>query len=437
MNNQKKTSGELFEDAKQVIPGGISRNTVYRSPHPDYVDFGTGCTVTDQEGKTRVDFANNMASLIHGHAHPDIVSAVTDQLRCGTAFTMANLPELRLAELLCQRVPWFDKIRFMNSGTEAVMAAIKAARAITGRPGVAKAEGTYHGTYDHAEISQNSTPAYWGDEHQPKSVPVAKGTPSTTLDDVVVFPFNDAEQTVSLLNQHQDRLACILIDPVPHRAGLVPAKKNFIHAIRDWASRHDVLLVFDEVISFRMDFAGAAAWYDVEPDLTTLGKIIGGGFPVGALAGKDKYMSVLDPLQDNVPFPWSGTFSGNPVTMTAGRVALELFDESAVHRLNGLGELARMEIADLFERTGAKNSVTGAGSMFRIHMKPEPPTEYRSTWQNDEERQRTQLLVEFLYQHGFMMFRSCTAALSTATTESEIQRFVETLADALAPCDCL
>ena len=175
-------SRQLFESARQIMPGGLSRNTIYREPNPDYAAFGQGCFVTDIDGVQRIDLANNMASLIHGHAHPQVVAAVTEQLQRGTAVTMATEAEFELAQLLCNRVPWFDKIRFMNSGTEAVMAAIKAARAITGRPKIAKAEGTYHGTYDFAEVSQNASPENWGDVEHPASVPVARAAfPIATL----------------------------------------------------------------------------------------------------------------------------------------------------------------------------------------------------------------------------------------------------------------
>ena len=187
------------------------------------------------------------------------------------------------------------------------------------------------------------------------------------------------------------------------------------------------MLIFDEVISFRMALSGAAEWYDVKPDLTTLGKIIGGGFPVGALAGEERIMSVMDPLESTLPFPWSGTFAANPITMTAGRMAMQLYDQAAIDRLNQLGELARTEIAGLIKNRGIQASVTGAGSMFRIHPKSKAPTDYRSTWQDDREKQKTKRLVDYMYDQGFMLFRTCTAALSTATTESEIEQFVKTL----------
>ena len=417
-------SASLFGVAQKLLPGGVSRNTVYREPNPDYIASAQGCRVTDLDGKTRLDFANNMGSLIHGHATPEIISAVTQQLQKGTAVTLATEPELNLAEHICQRVSWFEKIRFMNSGTEAVMAAIKAARAITGRPGVAKAEGTYHGTYDYAEISQNAEPENWGPLDAPNPVPVAEGTPPNVLSDVVVFPFNDLKRTLNLLDQNSEKIACILVDLVPQRAGLITACPDYIFALREWATQHAVLLIFDEVITFRMELAGAAQWYDVEPDLTTLGKIIGGGFPIGALAGRHDVMSVLDPSHQDFKFPWSGTFSANPVTMTAGRVAMAMYDQASVSQINALGDYARESLNALIDELNVSASVTGAGSMFRIHPKSIRPTDYRSTWQNKQEQQKTKALVDHLYHQGFMTFRTCTAALSTVMTKAEIDQFV-------------
>lgn len=429
-------SHRLYKEALDVLPGGISRNTIYRKPHPDYVVRGQGSRVTDVDGRTRIDFANNMASLIHGHAHPKIVDAVTDQLQRGTAFTMATEAELRFAQHLCGRNKGFEKIRFMNSGTEAVMAMIKAARAITGRPKIAKSEGAYHGTYDYAEVSQKSKPENWGSNLNPVSVPVVEGTPQRALDDVVIIPFNDIDRTIDLLEQNRNELSCVLLDPLPHRVGLIPGSQKFMKAVRQWTEDNDVLLALDEVITFRMGFGGAQDWYeDVTPDLTSMGKIIGGGFPVGALAGKAKFMDCLDPTKDRLPFPFSGTFSANPVTMTAGRVAMELFDEDAVGKLNRLGDYARKEIAAAIHSSKANACVTGAGSMFRVHLKPDPPVEYRSAWQDSDEAKKIEILVNHLYNHGFMMISTCSAALSTVLTEAEVDAMVETLASGLSLLD--
>lgn len=424
-------SQSLYKEALQVLPGGISRNTIFRRPNPDYVDFGKGSRVTDIDGVTRVDFANNMASLIHGHAHPVIVDAITRQLQQGTAFTMATEAELRFAQHICDRNQGFEKIRFMNSGTEAVMAGIKAARAITGRPKIAKSEGAYHGTYDYAEVSQKSNPENWGNVSAPQSVPVVEGTPQAALDDVIVFPFNNISQTLELLDRHASELACVLIDPLPHRVGLIPASQEYIEAIRKWTLDHDCIFLLDEVITFRMGWGGAQDWYDVEPDLTALGKIIGGGFPVGGLAGKDEFMSVLDPTRDRLPFPFSGTFSANPVTMTAGRVAMELFDREAVDRLNQLGDYSRLKISEAIESVGANACVTGAGSMFRVHLKSNPPTGYRETYSDASENKQIEFLVNFLYERGFMMINTCSAALSTVLNESDVDSMVDALSEGL------
>jgi glutamate-1-semialdehyde 2,1-aminomutase len=213
MPNQTLTqsrSAALYERARQVMPGGCSRNTVLRKPHPLYVEKGAGCYVTDIEGVTRIDYANNMASLIHGHAHSAVVEAVTAQLQKGTAFTLATEVEIDFAEHICSRNAAFENIRFVNSGTEAVMGCLKAARAYTGRPKIAKVEGAYHGLYDYAEISQTANPSNWGDAHSPASVPVAYGTPELVLHDVIIIPFNQPGQALEILNCHRDELACVL-----------------------------------------------------------------------------------------------------------------------------------------------------------------------------------------------------------------------------------
>lgn len=421
-------SSLLFEEALQVMPGGFSRNTIARKPHPDYADYASGSRITDVDGRIRIDFASNMASLIHGHAFPPIVEAVTEQLSRGTAFTMATEAELRHAQHICSRNSGFEKIRFMNSGTEAVMAGIKTARAVTGKPKLAKSEGAYHGTYDHAEVSQTSKPANWGDASNPNRNAVVEGTPQGVLDDVVVFPFNDVDRTLELLDRHRQELACVLIDPLPHRAGLVRATPEFMSAIRKWTRENGVLLLMDEVITFRMNYGGAQEWYPgLEPDLTSMGKIIGGGFPVGALAGKNEYMSVLDPTRDRLAFPLSGTFSANPITMTAGRVAMEYFDRDAVERLNQLGDYARQQVASAIQASGIPASVTGAGSMFRVHFKKDSPTGYRSAYQDASELKQMTFLVDYMYDHGFIMINTCSAALSTVLTQSDVDQMARTL----------
>ena len=417
-------SASLYERALEILPGGVSRNTVLRKPHPVYVDSAAGCRVTDVEGVERIDFSNNMASLIHGHAHPAIVAAVTEQLGKGTAFALATEVEVRYAEYLCSRNGAFERLRFVNSGTEATMGVLKASRAFTGRPKIAKVEGAYHGQYDYAEVSQTAGPASWGSADHPSSVPVAHGTPASALADVVIIPFNDPERAVSILDEHKGELACVLLDLMPHRVGLKPADAEFVSALRRWTREDGALLALDEVITFRSEFGGAQAWYDITPDLTALGKPIGGGFPVGAIAGRAEVMDVMNPLAKKVLFPHSGTFSANPMTLTAGLVAMELYDEAAVARLNALAKRAMDGIENAIRSTGVRACVTGGGSMFRVHFKERAPLNYRQAYATPEEARQLTVLLDHLFDEGFMMINTCSAALSTAMGEPEIDGLV-------------
>jgi len=418
-------SESLYAKALELLPGGVSRNTVLREPYPPYAAYGEGCRLTDIEGVTRLDFSNNMASLLHGHACPAIVNAVTEQLQRGSAFTMATEIEVRYADFLISRSPSFEKIRFVNSGTEAIMASLKASRAFTGKPKIAKAEGAYHGQYDYAEVSQTPNPETWGDIDHPNSVPVAHGTPNSALDDVVIIPFNDTTRAIAILDQHKDSLACVLLDLMPHRVGLRPADPSFVEAIREWTDNHNVLLVFDEVITFRTEVGGLQQQYNVTPDLTALGKAIGGGFPVGAIAGRKQVMDVMNPLAENVLFPHSGTFSANPITLTAGLESMKLFDATAIERINTLAQRAIDGIERAIKETGTTACVTGAGSMFRIHMKEQAPKNFREAYMSPEENAKLKILLDHMFDENFLMINTCSAVLSTPMTESEIDELVE------------
>ncbi|MEZ5758582.1 MAG: aspartate aminotransferase family protein [Emcibacteraceae bacterium] len=425
-------SSELYERGLKVMPGGCSRNTILRKPHPLYVEKGEGCYVTDVEGVTRVDFANNMCSLIHGHAHPAVVAAVSEQLAKGTAFTIGTEVEIDYAEHIVSRSKSFEKMRFVNSGTEAVMSCIKAARAFTGKSKIAKAEGAYHGLYDYAEVSQTSKPENWGDVDKPSSVPVAYGTPKATLDDVIIIPFNEPERAIKILEENADDIACVLLDVMPHRIGLIPASDEFARAIYNWTRKNKSLLVFDEVITFRSNYGGAQEWYEgIMPDLTAMGKMIGGGFPVGALAGRADVMDVMDPLASKVLFPHSGTFSANPITMTAGLVSMKLFDREAVLKLNNLADYARDSLNEAIKIADVPVCVTGEGSMFRIHMKEKAPVSYRDGYVTPAQAALTKTLLDHLFDDGIMMINTCTGVLSTVMKEKEIDRLAEAVLSGL------
>ncbi len=425
---EKRSGEQIYKQACDVITGGVSRNTVFRRPHPFYVSHASGCYVTDIDGVEHIDFANNMASLIHGHAHPAIVSAVVEQLMRGTAYTMATESEVAFAQLLHERVPSFERIRFVNSGTEAVMALIKAARAFTGRKMIAKAEGSYHGTYDFAEVSQTSNPSNWGDIDEPNRVPLVNGTPQGVMDNVVIFPYNDTKRTLALLDKYADQIACVIIDPVAHRIGLFRAENEFVDELYAWTRRNGALLAFDEVVTLRVNYGGAQESYSVKPDLTSIGKIIGGGFPVGGLAGREDVMKVLDPRESKLLYPHSGTFSANPITMTAGRLAMELFDRDTVKNLNALTRITIEQIEEAARVAEVPISLTGDGSMFRIHFRSKAPNTYREAYQPKEETAILREFLDFMHVHQhIMMINTGTCTLSTAITQTEVDRLSQAM----------
>lgn len=430
LDQEKKAelSKAIYERAIEVIPGGVSRNTIYRKPHPYYVASAKGSYITDIEGITRIDFANNMASLIHGHAHPSIVEAVTKQLQNGTAYTMGTEAEVAFAELLNKRTPEFENIRFMNSGTEAVMTMIKATRAFTGKSKIAKAEGAYHGTYDFAEISQTANPANWGDIDKPNRVPLVHGTPQGVLDDVIVFPYNDIERTIKLLDEHADDIACVLLDPISHRVGMFELSNEFVEAIYNWTRKHHSLMAFDEVITYRVNYSGAQADFSVKPDLTALGKIIGGGFPIGAVAGNVDIMDVLNPRIPDQRHPHSGTFSANPISMTAGKVAMELYDKQAVLALNELTHVARKQIREVIKIADVPMSMTGIGSMMRLHLQEEAPTTYREINQSPAAKGIiNEVLDHMFFKENIIMINTLSCMFATTLTQSDVDRLSEGL----------
>jgi len=246
--NSSSRSASLHKRAQRVLPGGNTRTTVYRDPYPIYVRSGAGSRIVDVDGIERIDFLNNYTALIHGHAHPSIVQAATAAVENGSAFGAPTESELRLGEMLVDRVPGGERVRFMNSGSEAVMMAVKAARAYTGRPKIAKCEGLYHGSYDFVEVGLDSAPENWGDAAEPNRVPYSRGTPAAVLSDVVVLPFNDSEASLRLLEQNATDLAAVIVDPLPNRIGLIPASRDFLVTLRDFCTRAGVVLISDEVI---------------------------------------------------------------------------------------------------------------------------------------------------------------------------------------------
>ncbi|MBL8700814.1 MAG: aspartate aminotransferase family protein [Alphaproteobacteria bacterium] len=416
-------SAQLYARASQVMAGGSTRLTTWQAPYPIYAASGSGCRIRDVDGVERIDFLNNYMTLIHGHAHPEIVAAVQEQAARGLSFAMPTENEVMLAELLCGRVKSFEQIRFCNSGSEAVMVAVKAARAHNGRPMIAKCEGAYHGMFDPVEVSHDANPGNWGDVDAPARTPYTRGLPENVMRDVVVIPHNDVARSRHLLELNADRLAAVIIDPLPPRIGFVPATAEFLRMVREVCDRHDIVMISDEVASFRIDYNGPQHVHGFDADLTTMGKIIGGGMPVGAVAGKKAFMDVFNPTRGRPLASHGGTFNSNPMTMAAGYAAMRMMTPEAFARLATLGDRLAEGLRAAFRDANMEGQVTGAGSLWKIHMNNRRYTDYRSVHALPAERKRLDGLYRHLLNAGFVMGPTGLIALSTAMGEKEVDDF--------------
>jgi len=420
-------SQSLYDRACAVMPGGNTRTTVYTPPHPVYAARGYGSRVVDVDGVERIDFINNFTSLIHGHAHPTVVASARAQLELGTCFGLPTGSEIVLAEAICSRVASVDEIRFTNSGTEAVMMAIKAARGFTRRPKIVKIEGAYHGSYDDVEVSQDSSPANWGDHARPASTPYSAGMPARVLDEVLVVPFNDADVLTQIVTANHQDLAAIIIDPMPARAGLIPASAEFLRAARDLCDRFGIVLISDEIISFRVGSGGPQENFGFSADLTTMGKIIGGGFPVGAVGGRRDIMAVFDPRGGKPKVPHGGTFNANPMTMVAGAATLALLTPAAFRALDVLGAALRKAAEEAFRTAGVEGQVIGQGSLLRLHVTGRRLRNYRDCYPTQTEKLRQAALYQGLMDRGIIIAPNGLIAISTVTTDADIAAFASGL----------
>lgn len=423
-------SRELYERARKVMPGGNTRHSIAMAPYPIYAASGSGCRVRDVEGDERVDFLNNYTSLILGHADPKVTAAVQDRVARGTAFTMPTAEDVELAELLTERVPYVDEIRFCNSGSEAVMLAVKAARAFTGRHKIAKFEGAYHGIYDYVEVSEGPAADEWGEADAPRSV-IEPGTPPSVASDVVILPWNRLDECRRLIAAHKSELAAILVDPMPLGIGMIQPRAGFLEFLREETARHGILLVADEVLNFRLSYRGAANALGIEPDLASFGKIIGGGFPVGGVGGSRRVMSVFDHT-GKLKVHHGGTFNANPVTITAGLETMRLMTPDAYDRLNGLGDYIRDRLARLFRDLNLAAHVCGRGSMFVAHLASGELVDYRSLRGFSRTSPVYGELCHQMLERGIIISpRGVFGCLSTPMREPEADAFVAALRESI------
>ncbi len=422
-------SRQIFEEALRVMPGGNSRTTTFFDPYPFYITRGEGSRIWDVDGVERLDFNGNYTSLILGHADRRVVQAVADAATRGMSFPGPTEHEIRLAEILTSRIPSMEVVRFANSGTEATMHAVRVARAFTGRSKIAKFEGAYHGTHDWVLVSVSPDPAVAGSRKRPRSVAWSSGVPDTVLKHVVALPWNDTEACVKLLEKHGADLAALLVDPMLSNAGMIPPRPGFLEALREATERLGILFVLDEVISFRTAVGGAQERFGIRPDLTTLGKIIGGGLAVGAFGGRADVMNYYDPRGGKGRVNQGGTFNCNPLTMAGGVATMEQLTPAAYARLDALGDRLRDGVRRLFAERRVRGQVTGVGSLFWIHWTDRPLSDYRSARPADAEAPLRAFMG--LINEGVLLSQRGLGACSLAMSDADVDRFVEALGRAL------
>jgi len=415
------TSRVLYGRAKKVLPAGVSYGIRYFEPYPFFTAKARGSKLYDVDGNKYVDFWLGHAALILGHSPKEVVKAVKKQLENGTHYGTSHEMEIALAEQVVKMVPSVEMVRFTNSGTEANMYATRLARAFTGRDMIAKFEGGWHGGYDALHVGVK----------QPFDLPESAGLTRGALQDTVLLPFNDLEGVEKRLRNKQP--ACIVIEPVLGAGGAVPAEKEFLKGLRELCDRNDILLIFDEVITgFRLAPGGGQQFYGVKPDITVLGKILGGGFPVGAFCGSKKIMERINNVAYERPHYsfHGGTFAGNPMTMVAGLTTLKILEDGVVtSRLNRLGDEIRQTLGQIFEKHNVDAQVIGLGSLFNVHFTKERIRDALTVFRADKKK-----LLEYnltLIANGIFFLPAHCGALSTAHSEADIQKLFKKTQDYL------
>jgi glutamate-1-semialdehyde 2,1-aminomutase len=428
---QTPASRARWQEAQRYMPGGDTRTSVFWPPYPLFFTHGDGVDIWDEDGTARKDFINNFTSLPHGHADPDVTRAINDAVAKGVAFGGGNAPQIALAKLLCERIPSIDLVRFANSGTEATLNCVRAARAFTGRDKIAKAEGGYHGTHDSVSVSVKMSPALLGDAAEPDAVASTGGIPASAVSDTVVLPYNDVENSQRIIEANAEQLAAVIVEPILGSAGMIPATPEYLAMLRDLTRRHGTLLVFDEVVTLRVAPGGAQERYGVMPDLTALGKVIGGGLPVGGFGGRADVMELFDPTSPGGPrVSQAGTFTGNPVTMAAGLAAMEKLTPESMERTEALRDTLAQGIRDVSAEFDVDVQVTGMGPFYAMHFTDHPIANFRDAANVDQDFKRQIFLG--LINEGILVASYMVGALSSPMTADDVDAHLDALRRVLA-----
>ena len=431
-------SQEWFERAQRSLIEGVnspSRGSAVYSPGPIVLERGSSSHVWDADGNQYVDFMMSFGALIHGHAHPKLVSVVSEAMAQGSHFAAATSAEIEAAERFCRMVPSAEAVRFANTGSEATMLALRLARAHTGRTKFLKFEGHYHGWYDPYLLNAHShPPEQLGTPENPARIPDSEGIPLATFDDVVLAPWNDIAALERIMQQHGSELAAVITEPIMANMGCIPPREGYLQRMRQLTQEYGVLLIFDEVVTgFRYAPGGCQEYYGVHPDLSTFGKALGAGFPVGAVAGP---RSILERMRwsENMVLHY-GTFNGHRLTMKVVAASLDLLAAEGTYRnLHALGNAAVAGLRDVFRRRKIKAIVQGFGPMFQIYFTEHDAIRDYRDYCAYVDRARYSRFVHHLLDRAIYMTPSNGLhwIISTAHTEADVTALVEAADQACA-----
>jgi glutamate-1-semialdehyde 2,1-aminomutase len=351
-------SKELFERAARYMPGGVSSPVRAYTPYPFFTTRAKGSRIYDVDGREYIDYCLAYGPLVLGHGNEEVKNAVSEQLKNGWLYGTPHEKEIELAKKIITHYPSIEMVRYVNTGSEATMAGIRLARGFKERDKIVKIEGGFHGAHDAVLVKAGSGATTFG-------IPDSKGVPKDFVRNTLQVPFNDAAALSALLERNSGEVAAVILEPVMGNVGPIPPEEGYLIDIRKITRENDVLLILDEVITgFRLALGGAQEFYGVDADLTILGKIVGGGFPIGVLGGKKAIMELLAP---SGAVYQAGTFSGNPVSIAAGLKTLEILERERVpQRINKLGERMRTALSEIVRDSGVEGSVSGVGSMFQV-----------------------------------------------------------------------
>ena len=417
--NGAEQSRRLHEQALDVFPGGVSHNIRHAEPHPLYVTGAEGSTIRDADGNEYVDFWMNHITSVLGHAHPDVVAAVREQAEQGLHYGAVNETALELGRRIQEYVPSAERVRFCSSGTEATMYAVRLARAATGGFRVLKAEGGWHG--GNTDLSASI--------HAPFEEPETVGLPPGAPEHVHSFPVNDREAVDALLSEYGEEVAAVIVEPMLLAGGGIECKTGFLEHLRDATEGHGTLLIFDEVVTgFRVSPGSYQARVGVTPDLTTMGKFLGGGLPVGALAGRaDLFEHARPDVETDRPvLAGGGTFSMNPMTATAGLASLDVVGSEPVYEYTeSQAERVRSELEAVFDALGIETTTLGASSLFLTHFQPEKPLDTVGAVETATNREALHEFHRRLLAHGYYFLPGHMGAVSYQTTEAELDGLID------------